>query len=139
MFCKYCGKEIDNISKYCPYCGKELVGTSLKWNAKWIKNIHVNKWVAYFYAFWVVINFFFVFYRGTDQYSNKSLFPNCTKYYNDGWYGGGYLDTEMNFDFVSYDISDFLFYTVVVPFLLYILYLLIISFREKRIDAMKNK
>lgn len=22
MFCKYCGKEIDNGTKFCPYCGK---------------------------------------------------------------------------------------------------------------------
>lgn len=24
MFCKYCGKEIDDNSKFCEMCGKEL-------------------------------------------------------------------------------------------------------------------
>lgn len=25
MYCKYCGKEIDDNSSYCKYCGKQLV------------------------------------------------------------------------------------------------------------------
>lgn len=25
MFCKYCGKKIENISLFCPYCGKKIV------------------------------------------------------------------------------------------------------------------
>lgn len=28
MICKYCGKQIEDNSKFCPYCGKELSSTS---------------------------------------------------------------------------------------------------------------
>lgn len=28
MFCKKCGKEVDDGSKFCPYCGEDLQGGS---------------------------------------------------------------------------------------------------------------
>ncbi len=30
MFCKFCGKEIDENSKFCPHCGKQLLGETRK-------------------------------------------------------------------------------------------------------------
>lgn len=29
MFCKKCGKEIDDNAKFCPYCGEDLKGTEI--------------------------------------------------------------------------------------------------------------
>ncbi len=28
MFCKKCGKEVDDGSKFCPYCGEDLQGAN---------------------------------------------------------------------------------------------------------------
>ena len=37
MYCKYCGRQINNNVQFCPYCGKQLVASAeLKNKSKWL-------------------------------------------------------------------------------------------------------
>lgn len=127
MFCKYCGKEICDNSKFCQYCGKALEEQS---SSKKLKLPHANKWVGYVYGIWVAINALFIFLGGTNESSRYALFPGC--YYRGGFNHddrdlfnyGRYYD-PWAFNFRSYDITDFIVYAILLPFVLYILFKII--------------
>lgn len=106
MYCKECGKEIADNSKFCQFCGKKLENVkSLNLN-ELIDKFKINisdktKTFISYYVVWVIINIIcFIFY---DKYSDASswLFPFVSS------------------DLGCYDWSEFLLYTILVPYLLY--------------------
>lgn len=126
MFCKYCGKEIDDNSKFCQYCGKALKEQS---SSKKLKLPHVNKWVGYVYGIWVTTNALFIVLGGTDEDSRYALFPESC-YWSEPelphYIHGNYRHYKpWAFDFRSYDITDFIVYAILLPFILYILFKII--------------
>lgn len=60
MYCKYCGKEIADDSKFCSNCGEALNGQkSFVFKSKCYKlldKFHINKTCGYIYALWLSLN-----------------------------------------------------------------------------------
>lgn len=139
MFCKYCGKEIDDNSKFCQYCGKVLEELS----SKKLKLPYVNKWVGYVYGIWVAMNALFIFLDGTNEDSRDALFPGCY-YWEDPDMPHNLHINDLHYDpwafnFRSYDITDFIVYAILLPFVLYILFKVISNLIKAIIKKRANK
>ena len=83
MYCKYCGKEIADDSKYCSNCGKALNGsltTELrsKCHGIWSKLLE-NKKLSYIYSLWLTLNFALLLLGNNDvDYTPAHYFyPEC--------------------------------------------------------------
>lgn len=147
MFCKYCGKEIDDNSKFCQYCGKALEELS---SSKKLKLPHVNKWVGYVYGIWVAMNALFIFLDGTNEDSRDALFPGCYYWKEPKWPHNFAVNARYYepwaFNFRGYDITDFIVYAILLPFVLYILFKVISSLvkainkkrASKKVENKKN-
>lgn len=106
MYCKECGKEIADNSKFCQFCGKKLENVkSLNLN-ELIDKFKINisdktKTFISYYVVWVIINIIcLIFYEKSSSASNW-LFP--------------FVSSDLKY----YDWSEFLLYTILVPYLLY--------------------
>lgn len=124
MYCKHCGKEIDDNSSYCKHCGKSQGKSTIP---------TFNKmWVCY-YAIWVIINFLCLylapmfdrpyFDKGDYSYSSYTSseieiffpFPNwryITHFHNfrSGWLLG------------CYDLTEFIVYVFLLPLIAFCIY-----------------
>lgn len=133
MYCKYCGKEIDENSRYCSYCGKRVNLNSPK-NSFLPKLFSPkDKWSLIIYGFWFAVNLSLLLLGGTNPHSKEALFPGGFREIKVQDYDTGYSDdlpgyhTEYKyvkwvFDYSCYDYTDFLFYAVVIPFVLFLLF-----------------
>ena len=94
MYCKHCGKEIADDSKFCQHCGgkqedsfasptnNEVRSEEPKKQENVIKiptiktNLSDNqkKWIGIYVA-WALLNFIFIFIKGTYGGSNRYFFP----------------------------------------------------------------
>lgn len=131
MYCKHCGKEIANDSKFCQYCGERL---DIEWN-KNMRNMTLffNKKYVLIYIIWLAVNITALVYALAN--------PHC--YYTTSQ-GEGFdivriphKDTSSFFPFESYnignyDFSEFVVYTVAIPLCLYAIGKLIISFKRNK-------
>lgn len=63
MFCKNCGKEINNRTKFCKYCGSELkIGRFLIFQnriAEWLRNHHKGTIIIVGIVFLIIISIFY--------------------------------------------------------------------------------
>ena len=142
MFCKYCGKEIDDNSKFCQYCGKALEEQS----SKKLKLPYVNKWVGYVYGIWVAMNALFIVLGGTDEDSRYVLFPFFSDRAAERRFYRQLDDHFWTYYFINYDITDFIVYAILLPFVLYILFKVISSLvkainkkrASKKVENKKN-
>ncbi|MBQ3641005.1 Ltp family lipoprotein [bacterium] len=75
MLCKYCGKEINDDSKFCQYCGELIKETADKNN----DNDFVKKQI------WVVVIFIvaFIILLFTNSYNTNSNYTHYTEQSND--------------------------------------------------------
>lgn len=128
MFCKYCGKEIEANSKFCSFCGKQVNGNTILHT---LKIPHINKWVMYIYGLWFAVNFALLLIGGAAGYSKTVLFPSAYYEWTDDirtWEDdplSNHTHTSYKywqFDIDFYDITDFLFYAILVPFIIFLLY-----------------
>ena len=123
MYCKHCGREIADDSKFCQHCGKSQGsgGSSLS-----------NKPIWIIYLVWSIANFYLL---TGEKYitASKYFFP----------YGYNHLkyDSSSNFgkDLASfcwnkqlYDFSEFLIYVFIAPLILYIAYRLFIVIKKRK-------
>lgn len=98
MYCKYCGKEIADDSKFCSNCGKALNGQkSFVFKSKCYKlldKFYINKTCGYIYALWLSLNLTLWLFRDSchENYDLDRFYPE---------YG---LD-----DISIYDIREFIF------------------------------
>lgn len=122
MYCKHCGKEITDDSKYCRYCGgkqdliasdyeksgikdktneeqKSIVVPNLKENMSYKTKVRIA-----IYAIWVLLHSLFWLY-GSEKphYAVYNFFPFC--------------------DIRNYDFTEFLFYVVGVPLIIWTIHL----------------
>ena len=113
MYCKHCGKEIEDGSSFCKHCGKPQGNT--------LKGI-VNKpiWIVYF--IWTLANLYLL--MGNKAYEASSYFYPFTR---NGWY--------YSWDKAFYDFSDFIVYVFIIPAILYVVY----RRYNKQIDRVINK
>lgn len=120
MYCKHCGKEIDDNSSYCKYCGKS--------QGKSIIPTFNKMWICY-YAIWVIINFLCLYLAP----KNRPLYSSPR-----GW---GYIgEMEIFFPFPNrsfitqfqyikegcllgcYDLSEFIVYVFLLPLIAFCIY-----------------
>ena len=118
MYCKYCGKEIEDNSSFCNHCGKPL-GNNQK--------AFTNKPVWIIYLIWAFANLYLL--MGTKEEYCAELFYPFTKYY-----GGGY-SWEKDY----YDFSEFIVYVFIIPAILYVVYRRYNKQIDKLIDKLLNK
>lgn len=115
MYCSYCGKEIDDSSKYCNFCGRRL--SDCNHNTK-------NALVSYKHAFmiyciWVILNVVVLASGNSCKYAKYLFFPfslNCDGRINT-------CQNDNNF-FASYDWTEFLSYTFLIPSIIFYIYIL---------------
>lgn len=111
MYCKYCGKEIADDSKFCSNCGKALNGQkSFVFKSKCYKlldKFYINKTCGYIYALWLSLNLTLWLFR-----------DSCHENYDlDRFYPENGLD-----DISIYDIREFIFYVFLLPFVFWLVY-----------------
>lgn len=112
MYCKYCGKEIADDSKFCQHCGSKQDDATPKTNEPKkvieVPTIKTNlspkakKWLG-IYTIWATLNLIFVFI-GKSNYSSNYLYP--------------FDRSELRY----YDFSEFLIYAVLLPSIVLVIY-----------------
>ena len=132
MYCKRCGKEIADDSKFCQHCGGKqedsfaspannaVKSEEPKKQEKVIKmptiktNLSDNqkKWIG-LYVVWALLNFIFIFIKGTDGDSSRCFFP-FQAYWSD--------DIIWEWDLRYYDFSEFLVYAILLPLIVFFIY-----------------
>ena len=133
MYCKHCGKEIADDSKFCQHCGgkqedsfasptnNEVKSEEPKKQEKVIEipiiktNLSDNqkKWIGIYVA-WALLNFIFIFIKGTYDGSNRYFFPFQASGRN-------------TWDLEYYDFSEFLVYAILLPLIVFFIY----KYKEK--------
>lgn len=104
MYCKHCGKEIDDNSTFCKHCGKSQ-GDTLKGIA--VKPI----WIVY--AIWTFANLYLL--MGETYLNASSYFYPLTSH--------TIVDCHTySWDKHFYDFSEFIVYVFIIPAILYIVY-----------------
>lgn len=119
MYCKHCGKEIADDSKFCRHCGgmqddstttnqrQETSDVENKENVVEIPTIRTNlsdttKWWIIGCGIWVVLNLYWLFAGDKYDSAGKHFMP----FYTEG------LDDSGSY----YDISEFVVYVIGLPF-----------------------
>jgi len=133
MYCKNCGKEIPNDSKFCQHCGSgqsnndsiqserdcdNSASDNYKSNYGNIINVlSKSKKLIGIYAIWVIINI--ILYCFGEKYVGSFVDLNSKNYF--------YPFTNANHPFVSthifdarfYDITELLFYIILLPLVVF--------------------
>lgn len=130
MYCKHCGKEIADDSKFCQHCGgkqEESIASPINNEVKpeepkkqerviEIPTIKTNlsdkqkKWVG-IYAAWALLNIVFIFIKGNYDNSSRYFFPFQATWLSDN-----------TWDLEYYDFSEFLVYAVLLPLIIFFIY-----------------
>ena len=121
MYCKHCGKEIDDNSTFCKHCGKSQGNT--------LKGL-VNKPVWIIYFIWTLAHFYLLMGVKGDTAANF-FYPftaHDTSSYDD------YHNYCSNWDKNYYDFSEFMVYVFIIPAIMYVVYRLY----HKQIDKYMN-
>ena len=121
MYCKHCGKEIDDNSTFCKYCGK-LQGNNQKGVA--IKPI----WIVY--AIWIFANLYLL--MGVTHFRASSYFYPLTSHTMDNYH---FYSWDKRF----YDFSEFLVYVFIIPAILYVVYRRYNKQIDKFVDKLLNR
>lgn len=110
MYCKHCGKEIDDNSIYCKHCGKSQSYTQ---NGLAIKPV----WI--FYLIWTLANLYLL--TGEKARFEESL-----------WYP--FISKQCYYGFY-----EFIIYVFILPAILYVVYRRYNEKINKFVDKLLNK
>ncbi len=139
MYCKYCGKELPENSKFCPNCGKKLdvdvfrkdkIQLSLDFG-KYSKRIC-------FYILWFLLNIGLLISAKPGKHNGRML--SAEGFYPfDKSIGEVFQGKDFNFsplwNIDVYDFSEFFFYAILLPFIILIFVKLIPSSYSSRISG----
>lgn len=106
MYCKHCGKEIDDNSSFCKYCGKPQDNRVSVSNGT--IDFVINRPFVLSYIFWAIINIICLCSGEKVGYFDGLLYPKF-KYSNS-------LSLE------HYQITDFFVYTIFIPLVIFLGY-----------------
>ena len=115
MYCKKCGSLIEDDAPCCKYCGQKY--------KFWSGNSTV-KYVSIFLVFltWLGTNFYFLASSPKVRDPHGSFVPFIHNY-------KGSSTWSFVVDIRYYDASEFLFYTFVIPIIVFLIYRFIHSIR----------
>lgn len=113
MYCKHCGKEIDDNSSFCKHCGKPQNSNQTAFSIS-------KGWIVY--IIWSIINMYLLI---GDKYhpASKYFYPFTSD------------DIYYSWDKGFYDFSEFIVYVFILPAILYIVY----RHKHTQIDSFINK
>lgn len=131
MYCKKCGNEIPSGSKFCPNCGAKLSeNVSLK-KVSILEFVKRHDLLLLIYLAWFIIHL--ILLLSADNYADRGEYSfGMPIYAGYGFYPynnsitnilagkGYYLSFFENID--VYDITEFIFYTILFPILLLIFF-----------------
>lgn len=112
MYCRYCGKELPNDSKFCPNCGKKQKNESSVRKTSLEHLLKEHKKLSYAYLVWLLLHLT-LFFNSTKNYPNGFYpwnKPISDLFGDDSYYHFSLLD-----EYNVYDFSEFFFYTIVFP------------------------
>ena len=131
MYCKHCGKEIDDNSTFCKHCGKSQGST--------LKGL-VNKPVWIIYFIWTLAHFYLL--MGVKRDTAANFFYPFTKHIGKT---KGFVDFPSesfyyyNWDKNYYDFSEFMVYVFIIPAIIYVVYRLSHKQIYKYMDILLNR
>ena len=114
MYCKHCGKEIDDNSSYCKYCGKPQDNRVSTPNS-FIDFVY-KKPILSSCILWVIINILCLCSRKKCGESYNLLYP---KFFLEEEY---YYNDSNVLDLGNYQITDFIVYTILIPLVIFLGY-----------------
>lgn len=155
MYCKSCGKRIDNDSTFCNFCGtSQIINEDYKniniksdinakispsfkfpFISKLVRN-HTS--IAMIYTLWILINL--ILLLSGSHYKKEGFWPNIYKTYDVTWHGDiigqriGEMSPEyykIDWDLNYYGFVEFLFYVFLIPFLIFACYYFYRQYRIK--------
>ena len=95
MYCKNCGKELENGSLFCIHCGKEQNSKHNSFNLKYL-------WIVY--IIWAIVHLFMM--TGTKYVDSVSVFYPS-------------IFSDHSWDDSYYDFSEYFVYVFVIPAILF--------------------
>lgn len=118
MYCKHCGKEIDDNSTFCKHCGKSQGNNQIEITSKPL-------WIVY--IIWALANLYLLMGEKNDcewdDYGEFYFFPSL------------FSDSEFWWNKYYYDFSEFIVYVFIFPAILFIVY----KRNKVKIDNFINK
>lgn len=117
MYCKHCGKEIDDNSAFCKFCGKSQGNTQ-----KGIASSLV--WIIY--LLWALANFYLL--MGDKKYNASSYFYPFTSH-----------SVIYSWSRSYYDFSEFIVYVFIIPAILFVIYRRNSLVIDKYVNKLLNK
>lgn len=113
MFCRYCGKDIDDDAIFCNHCGKNQ---NLNLNNNVVKSkLSPNIPLLIILVVWELANLILLLSE-TRYYAGKYFYPFTE--YIDGW------RHYYNFDARCYDGEEFFVYAIFFPLMIYCVYVI---------------
>lgn len=114
MYCANCGEELPKGANFCPQCGTRQSRQTSNRQSDVFSFIRKYQWHVTLYVLWVIVHFnFFLF---SEKYFEECFYPFDNQLIN-------VVDGCGNFSFNvdAYDISEFFFYTILFPIIVWIL------------------
>ena len=116
MYCKHCGKEIEDDSSFCNHCGKPQGN-----NQKALTNKPI--WIVY--VIWTLANLYLLMGE-KDWEASSVFFPSLFSDYP-SWHKD------------YYDFSEFIVYVFIIPAIMYVVYRRYKIQIDKSINKILNK
>lgn len=124
MYCRYCGKELPNDSNFCPNSGAKQKESVSGHKARLPQFINEHKKVSYAYLVWVLVHIALFLFSSPKGHQDGFDYDLSYGFYPYNESIGGILDGQYyNFSLFDnidvYDFSEFFFYTILVPAVLF--------------------
>ncbi len=115
MYCKHCGREIDDNSSFCKYCGKPQDNRVSTPNG--LVDFVTKRPIMSSYILWVIINVICLWRGDKIGEHYNLLYPRICL---DNMWSDSVTRDYFNLD--NYQITDFIIYAILIPLVLYLGY-----------------
>jgi len=123
MYCRKCGKELPADSNFCPNCGASQKEATSGLKNQIVTFYYNHKKVSRMYLAWLVLHVFLLLLANPQEQDPPRFSrwegPTTVQDIKEEFFPFGYYGVD------SYDVSEFFFYTIVFPIILYSLYKLL--------------
>lgn len=114
MYCKHCGKEIDDNSSFCKFCGKPQDNRVSTYNG--LIDYFVKKPIVPLYILWVIINTVCLSLGNKWDDDFNMLYPK----FGISWDPDFSHPGPFSLDF--YQITDYIVYAILIPLVIFLGY-----------------